>query len=411
MRMLYRQLLRCSRRVDGHPVAQLIFRNEVRGVEHASSAADALYQLWLERLLGRGRCYMMPEGGTPSRAHRMRGRAPRKPVSQAVKDCFRMGFELQRTNGSGTINRATAVEAGLRIMDLLVHVSVAAEEMGISREQLQLYQKSLQRAAASRAPPAPRAPPAGGARKAAGWWVQALEELLPPEAQRSAVDRALLAGCRPARVPCPGVFLIEHPLADNPLSSRSVLLLTQHTQGFTHGLMVNAPSQPYATQSQLKWLCRAAGGEENYAALKSGGGFSYGGPSLTLVSVLHAKHDLKEPGVQLPRTLPDTRVFCGSSLKAAVDAMRGGSLGEREYRPFWGAKTWQKDKLDVELEQGMWIMAEAPANLALETDGVDTLWERLLLSMGPPFAELALIPEDVRSRIDAADALELVKHK
>mmetsp|Transcript_29294 Transcript_29294/g.93907 ORF Transcript_29294/g.93907 Transcript_29294/m.93907 type:complete len:87 (+) Transcript_29294:155-415(+) len=83
--------------------------------------------------------------------------------------------------------------------------------------------------------------------------------------------------------------------------------------------------------------------------------------------------------------------------------MRSGALRSNAVRPFWGAKTWQKHKLDEELATGMWIMVQAPANLAIDGTDQNNLWEKLLLAMGPPYAELSLIPDDVRERVLSAD--------
>jgi len=221
----------------------------------------------------------------------------------------------------------------------------------------------------------------------------------------------MLRGFKPALTPCPGVFLIEHPLAQSRYFSRNVVVLTQHTsQGSSCGLTVNAPMPPFSpgfpTASQRKWLERAAGGEDNFAFLKSSGGFAYGGNSTTFMNVMHSKHDLEDAGVQLPQSLPHTQVFLGNSLKSAIDALRKGTLKKSSFRPFWGATTWQKQKLQEELDKGMWIMVQAPSNLAIEAVGHEFLWEKLLLSMGPPYAELSLIPDDVRERVYAADGIE-----
>lgn len=179
----------------------------------------------------------------------------------------------------------------------------------------------------------------------------------------------------------PGTFLVASPLLRDPNFVRTIVLMCEHHEGGSWGLVVNRRTA-LTYGELLEGLAFPAA---------SAGPVYWGGPCETSrMQVLHrlrrsVESDLEIcPGVQLglpPETLRSviaTPLAPGESLHAYI-----------------GHAGWGSGQLDAEMEQGSWIVCTGDAHIVFETPH-ERAWERVLESLGPRYAKLARYPADPR---------------
>ena len=66
---------------------------------------------------------------------------------------------------------------------------------------------------------------------------------------------------------------------------------------------------------------------------------------------------------------------------------------EQDARFVLGCSGWGEGQLDAEIQEGAWVICPAEERFVFDPDP-DTLWRRVLRSLGPPYASLADIPPD-----------------
>lgn len=178
-----------------------------------------------------------------------------------------------------------------------------------------------------------------------------------------------------------GTFLVASPLLRDPNFIRTVVLLCEHGEGGSWGLVVNRRTA-LTFGELLEDLPFPAG---------SAGPVYWGGPCETSrMQVLHRLRSSPEeeleiaPGIRLglaPETLRKvlaTPLAAGEALHAYV-----------------GHAGWGSGQLDAEMEQGSWILCSGDARIVFETP-FDRAWDRVLESLGPSYADLARYPVDPR---------------
>jgi putative transcriptional regulator len=88
----------------------------------------------------------------------------------------------------------------------------------------------------------------------------------------------------------------------------------------------------------------------------------------------------------------DVRVF-GAVGFLTGDVPADADTAVRRARVFLGHAGWGAGQLEAELAEGAWILEPAGAEDVF-TPEPESLWRRVLLRKGPPFAALARIPFD-----------------
>lgn len=176
-----------------------------------------------------------------------------------------------------------------------------------------------------------------------------------------------------------GCFLIASPTLRDPNFSRTVVLLCEHGDDGSMGLVVNRPTEhslvdaisemPSSATQRLYW----------------------GGPvQQQLVLVLH-RNTFDAPG--------SMEIVDGMALGTDSDALHhvleSAEDPAQQVRVFSGYAGWASGQLAAEMELRSWIIAPARSELVFGPDPA-TIWMEALRGLGPRYAWLATMPSDPR---------------
>jgi len=166
----------------------------------------------------------------------------------------------------------------------------------------------------------------------------------------------------------PGLLLAMPQLAD-PNFSRSVVLMIEHGNQGSFGLVINHPSVIKASELleslEMRW------GGEDAAVVWAGGPVS---PSTGWV--LHEPIGFPEGG---QGTIAITSTI---SLSTSPDRLRLlATAPPRCIRLLLGYSGWGPGQLEQEMSRGAWLHAAADPQLVFDTPA-DEMWERAMRSLG-----------------------------
>ena len=181
--------------------------------------------------------------------------------------------------------------------------------------------------------------------------------------------------------PGAGRFLIALPTLRDPNFARTVVLLCEHNDEGTVGLVLNRP-----TKMKL-----AAGIKGPLAEARESDLFYQGGPVAS--SHVFALHNVPRLAEESRQVLPG--VWFGPASPAVGDRLRLPPQPGEALRLFVGYAGWGPGQLDAEMEQTAWIVGPASEELVYTTDAKN-LWSRALRAIGGAAAFLATAPEDPR---------------
>ena len=173
----------------------------------------------------------------------------------------------------------------------------------------------------------------------------------------------------------PGLLLAMPQLAD-PNFSRAVVLMIEHSDQGSFGLVINHPSPIRATEL-LDSLEMAWRGEDS-AVVWAGGPVS---PSTGWV--------LHEPvTVATANTGGTIEITSTISLSTSPDRLRViASQPPRNVRLLLGYSGWGPGQLAAEMARGAWLHTNADPKLVFETPP-DEMWEAAMKSLGVNPADL-----------------------
>ena len=165
----------------------------------------------------------------------------------------------------------------------------------------------------------------------------------------------------------PGLLLAMPQLAD-PNFSRAVVLMIEHSEAGSFGLVINHPS-PIKASELLDSLEMSWRGEDS-AVVWAGGPVS---PSTGWV--------LHEPigAVPMPGTIEITSTI---SLSTSPDRLRAiANQPPRNVRLLLGYSGWGPGQLAQEMARGAWLHTAADPKIVFETPP-DEIWDRAMKSLG-----------------------------
>jgi len=173
-----------------------------------------------------------------------------------------------------------------------------------------------------------------------------------------------------------GSFLIASPTLRDPNFARTVVLLCEHGDTGSMGIVINRPSEVT--------LSDAIQGLEDAPTAH----LFVGGPMQShAVLVLH-----RGAAVPEARAVADDIAIGGdeTDLLALMRAPRNAAV--RVYNGYAG---WGAGQLDGELAEGSWLACAAHAPLIFDLDPSD-VWSAAVRALGPKFAYLLDLPLDPR---------------
>jgi putative transcriptional regulator len=179
----------------------------------------------------------------------------------------------------------------------------------------------------------------------------------------------------------PGTFLIASPTLLDPNFQRTVVLMCEHNERGSMGLVINRRSDVA--------LAEALAGVE--IALPPDEHLFLGGPvQRDVLLVLHRTARLV-PGAQPVKD----GIALGGDMQVLLALLGAGRGGGDRVRVYAGYAGWGVGQLARELESGSWVTCPAAARFVFDV-APSEVWAEVLRSLGPDYARLATVPLDPR---------------
>lgn len=175
-----------------------------------------------------------------------------------------------------------------------------------------------------------------------------------------------------------GCFLIATPEISSGLFYRGVILLCEHSQTGSFGLLVNKTLEVELPEEILSI--------EKIA--NPNVGLRAGGPVQTnQMMLLHTSTNIPQQTLEIC-----DGVYLGGDLKFLQEAI--SDVGGPQISLCFGYSGWGAGQLEREFLDGHWY--SCPANLdEVFAPQIEGLWARLLREMGGRYAAISMIPDDL----------------
>lgn len=175
--------------------------------------------------------------------------------------------------------------------------------------------------------------------------------------------------------PKQGILLISEPSLKDFYFRQSVVLLAEHNEDGTFGVIVNKP-----IEVRLDEVITSFTGYEYKIYL--------GGPVKTdSIFFIHTV-----PHVENSLRIMDG-LFWGGDLDRIHDMMKSGRMTENQIRFFLGYSGWNPNQLDREIGEKSWVLSQASVNEVI-SNHPEQLWSNYLKNMGNDYAIWANFPSD-----------------
>lgn len=173
-----------------------------------------------------------------------------------------------------------------------------------------------------------------------------------------------------------GKILISEPFLNDPNFKRTVILLTEHTEGGSVGFVMNKPTE-YKINQVI----------ENFPEFDAV--VFYGGPvQLNTLQFIYRGENIIDGSAEI---IPG--LYWGGSFEILKMLIEAKSVNPEDFRFFLGYSGWDEGQIDDELEMKSWIVADTTIENIFSGEP-DKLWRETLKGMGKKFAILASFPEN-----------------
>ncbi len=175
-----------------------------------------------------------------------------------------------------------------------------------------------------------------------------------------------------------GTLLISEPFSADQNFERSVVLICEHDQEGSFGLVLNQ-----ATNLQLSDVIKEAIYPEIPLFL--------GGPiEHNTLHFIHRRADLIDGGVEIENGL-----FWGENFQQIIQLLNQGVLPINDIRCFLGYSGWGMAQLDFEIKKDWWMITQGNSKFIFETETKD-FWKKILQNMGGDYKVISNYPIDPR---------------
>jgi putative transcriptional regulator len=171
-----------------------------------------------------------------------------------------------------------------------------------------------------------------------------------------------------------GLLLISEPFLPDPNFERTVVLICEHSQNGSFGLILNKP-----THYLMKDVSDTLDLEQTL--------FS-GGP--VEPNSLHYIHRI--PELQGSLELKN-KVFWGGNYEQFCMYAQSGLITDQNCRFFSGYSGWSKSQLESELQRNTWIICDYDLAKIFDISAYD-MWREVLRSMGGKYRMFSNFPTD-----------------
>jgi putative transcriptional regulator len=180
-----------------------------------------------------------------------------------------------------------------------------------------------------------------------------------------------------------GSFLLAEPFMDDPWFGRHVVFLCDYEKdGETMGFVLNN-----YIDEPLSALLPELGDWANDQRV------SIGGPVLsTQIFFVHKLGHLVDEACEIEEGL-----YLGGRFESVVEAMESGDVDSKDIRFFLGYSGWSTGQLLDEIREKSWYLHFLPSKNRAEQlfdTAADEIWQEMLSSKGPSFAQAAQSPRN-----------------
>ncbi|MFZ6024781.1 MAG: YqgE/AlgH family protein [Bacteroidota bacterium] len=174
----------------------------------------------------------------------------------------------------------------------------------------------------------------------------------------------------------PGTLLISDPFLKDPNFLRTVVLLCEHQDEGSFGLVLNKP-----LDITLEDVMPEAAGLP--IPLLEGGPVQK-----DTLHILHCRPDLIADSIEVSK-----HVFWGGNFSEILMLLRSKKLLPNDLRFFIGYSGWAEQQLQSELNEKSWITRAANKNLVFHTEAM-AIWKNALADLGGEYSQMINYPID-----------------
>ena len=176
--------------------------------------------------------------------------------------------------------------------------------------------------------------------------------------------------------PAKGRILISEPFLLDYYFKRSVVLLAEHNEEGSFGIIINKPVKMSLTDIITDFPVFEAP-------------VYLGGPVKTdSLFFIHTLGELVPDSMEIIDGL-----FWGGDIEAIKEMIVIGRITTSQIKFFMGYSGWVANQLEGELKKNSWLVSNTNAKQVMH-DKIDVLWESSLKNLGEDFAYWTNFPED-----------------
>lgn len=177
-------------------------------------------------------------------------------------------------------------------------------------------------------------------------------------------------------MPRQGRILISDPFLNDAYFKRSVVLLTEHNDKGTVGLVLNKPVEVAISEIL-----------SDFPAIDTS--ISVGGPVGTnAVQYIHSLGNI------IPNSVKVTNdIWWGGDFELIKQLLKGGVLKDDQIRFFVGYSGWEPRQLEREISENSWVVSELDSRNIMKSRRRE-FWQQVLNSLGGKYKLWTNFPEN-----------------
>ncbi len=176
--------------------------------------------------------------------------------------------------------------------------------------------------------------------------------------------------------PSKGKLLLSEPLMGDYYFGRSVVLLAEHNEEGSFGVILNKPVTAKFNDVIKDFP-------------KFNTSIYIGGPvEVNKLFYIHTLGDKINGAIKITDDL-----YWGGSLDAVKDAIYLGLANNNNFRFFIGYSGWEANQLNAELKRNAWIVTEAKKDFCFDIHPTE-MWESFMKNMGGKYSYWTKFPAD-----------------
>lgn len=181
--------------------------------------------------------------------------------------------------------------------------------------------------------------------------------------------------------PAQGKILISEPFLKDFYFKRSIVLLAEHNEDGTFGLVLNKPTS-------IK-ISEIINDESFHVSEEFDCNVFLGGPVKTdSLFFIHTRNDLIENCIKIIDGL-----FWGGDIKLVNHLIENNILTKNDIRFYIGYSGWEPKQLDQELREHSWVVANTNVDFLLKNPP-ENLWKNAVKLLGKEYADWVNYPID-----------------